>query len=203
MISSLADLADTLAGQHGPAVVLATFLFMAAETSLLVGLLVPGDAAVLLFGTTVGTPWQYAALIAAAALGAMMGETIGYLIGSRYGTAVRYSRLGRRLGEGRWARAEEVARGESGGRALIATRFVPVLHSMVPVIAGTLGMPYRRFIAWEAAGCLVWAATYLGIGALAGTALRAHGSQMGYAASAVLVALILTVTAVSRKVRRR
>ncbi|WP_371779999.1 DedA family protein [Streptosporangium subroseum] len=202
MISPL-SLIDTLAAQSLAVVALTTFLFMATETSLFIGLLVPGDVAVLVSGTTAGSPAEYLALVAAAATGAMLGETAGYLLGRRFGSRIRNSRLSMRLGEGRWTHAERLASGQRTGWALVTSRFVPLLHSIVPVAAGTLSMPYLRFIAWEAAACTVWAATYLGIGSLAGNAFHDHGSRIGYAVSAALVLVILTLTTVSRKAQAR
>jgi membrane-associated protein len=193
MISPL-SLVDTLAAQSLAVVALTTFLFMVTETSLFIGLLVPGDVAVLVSGTTAGSPAEYLALVAAAATGAMLGETAGYLLGRRFGSRIRNSRLGMRLGDGRWTHAERLASGQRTGWALVTSRFVPLLHSIVPIVAGTLRMPYLRFIAWEATACTVWAAAYLGIGALAGNAFHDHGSRIGHAVSAALVLVILTVT---------
>ncbi|MDP9845785.1 DedA family protein [Streptosporangium lutulentum] len=194
---------DTLAAQSLAVVALTTFLFMVTETSLFVGLLVPGDVAVLVSGTTAGSVAEYAALVAAAASGAMLGETIGYLLGRRFGSRIRSSRLGTRLGEDRWAHAERLASGQNTGWALVTGRFVPLLHSIVPIVSGTLRMPYLRFITWEAAACAVWAATYVAIGSLVGGAFHDHGGRIGYAVSAALVLVILTVATVGRKVRAR
>jgi membrane-associated protein len=202
MISPL-SLVDSLAAQSLTVVALTTFLFMMAETSLFIGLVVPGDVAVLISGVTVDSPAEYFSLVAVAATGAMLGETLGYFLGRRFGPRIRTSQLGMKLGEDRWAHAERLASGQNTGWALVTSRFVPMLHSIVPVVAGTLGMSYLRFIAWEAAACTVWAATYLGIGSLAGSAFHDHGSRIGYAVSAVLVLVILTAATVSRKVRTR
>ncbi|MEU0521981.1 DedA family protein [Streptosporangium sp. NPDC006007] len=202
MISPL-SLADALAAQPLTVVALSTFLFMVTETSLFVGLVVPGDAAVLVSGVTVDSPAEYLALVGAATGGAMLGETAGYFLGRRFGPRIRTSRLGVRFGEDRWTHAERLAGAPDTGWALVTSRFIPLLHSIVPVIAGTLSMPYRRFITWEATACAVWAATYVGIGALAGSAFRDHGSRIGYAASALLVLVILTMATVSGKAGSR
>jgi membrane-associated protein len=202
MISPL-SIVDALASQPLTVVALTTFLFMVTETSLFIGLLVPGDVAVLVSGITAHSPAAYFALIAAAATGAMLGETVGYLLGRRYGSQIRNSWLGLKLGAERWAHAERLASDQNTGWALVTSRFVPLLHSIVPIVAGTLSMPYLRFIAWEAAACTVWAATYLGIGALAGNVFHDHGSRIGYAVSAVLVLVILTGATLSRKARTR
>jgi membrane-associated protein len=202
MISPL-SLIDTLSAQSLTVVALITFLFMMTETSLFIGLALPGDVAVLVAGTTAGSVAEYAALVTAAAAGAMLGETIGYLLGRRFGTRIRSSRPGTRLGEDRWAHADRLASGQNTGWALVTSRFVPLLHSIVPIVSGALSMPYLRFITWEATACVVWAATYVAIGSLVGSAFHDHGSQIGYAVSAALVLVILTVAIVNRKARAR
>ncbi|MFC7649635.1 DedA family protein [Streptosporangium lutulentum] len=69
----------------------------------------------------------------------------------RYGSRVRHNRAGRWIGEHRWARAERLATGTGSGPALAAACFLPVVNSLTPVLAGTLGMPYHRFIRWALA----------------------------------------------------
>ena len=151
----MADAVDTLlhalSGVQPAVLYLLTGVFMTLETSLLIGLLLPGDSVVLLAGTTVTGPARFGALVAASTLGSLLGESIGYLLGRRYGDRVRASRLGRRLGEDAWAGAAAFLAGR-GGRAVAAARFVAVIHALVPVVAGGVRMRYRQFSAgapWE------------------------------------------------------
>jgi membrane-associated protein len=196
-------LLDQLAGLDPLVVGLLTFLFLAVETSVLVGLAVPGDAVALLAGSTVTAPEQFAILVGYAILGTLAGESGGYLIGRRFGVRIRDSRAGRRVGERRWSRAEWFLNGGGAGWALISARYVPVVHALIPVVAGTLRMPYRRFIAWEAVGALAWAVTYVGIGAVASAALREHGHRLGYGGSAAALLLISAAAVLVRWRRRR
>ena len=71
--------------------------------------------------------------------GSLVGESVGYLLGRRFGDRLRSSRLGRRLGEQHWAKAEGFLNGR-GGRAVFAARFVAVVYALLPVVAGTVGM---------------------------------------------------------------
>jgi membrane-associated protein len=68
------------------------------ETSLLVGLIVPGDTIVLVAATAVETPVQYVALLVAVIVGALGGESVGFAIGRFFGPKIRDSRLGSRIG---------------------------------------------------------------------------------------------------------
>jgi len=181
---------DALTGLPPAVLYLLTGAFMTLETSLLIGLVLPGDTVVLLAGTTVTGPARFAALVAASTLGSLLGESIGYLLGRRYGDRVRASRLGRRLGEGAWANAEAFLTGR-GGRAVAAARFVAVVHALVPVVAGSVRMRYRRFLGWSVLGAVAWSVTFVGIGALAGASWRQYGERLGMAGVAVLAAVVL------------
>jgi membrane protein YqaA with SNARE-associated domain len=135
MSEVVAELLQGLDGLHLGVLYLLAGLFTALETSVGIGLLIPGDSVVLLAGTTATKPHRFAALVAATVLGSLTGESIGYLLGRRYGTRLRTSRVGRRLGEHRWAAAEAFLAGR-GGRAVAAARFVALVHALVPVVAG-------------------------------------------------------------------
>src|SRR6266540_2281805 len=177
MTELIQQLLDWLAAVPPISLYLLTSLFMVLETSMLVGLIVPGDAVVLLAATTVTTPGRFALLIGAATLGSLLGESIGYLIGRRFGGRIRFSRLGQRLGDHNWARASAFLNGR-GARALLGVRFVAVAHALVPVVAGAVRLPYWRFIRWCAAGATAWSVTYVSVGAAAGTSWRQYGGHL-------------------------
>ncbi|HWH97082.1 MAG TPA: DedA family protein, partial [Pseudolysinimonas sp.] len=136
------------------------------ETSLLVGLIVPGDTIVLVAATAVQTPVQYIALMVAVILGALGGESVGFALGRLFGPKIRDSRLGSRIGVRNWQRAANYV-DRRGGIAVFVSRFLPVLHSLVPVTVGMSNMPYRRFIAWTTPACIVWAFAYVTFGSVA------------------------------------
>jgi membrane-associated protein len=192
-------LLEALAGLHPSAPYLLAGLFTALETSIGIGLLIPGDSVVLLAATTVTTPFRFAALVAVTVLGSVTGESVGCLLGRRCGIRVRTSRLGRRLGEDRWVRAEAFLTGR-GGRAVAAARFVAVVHALVPVVAGTVRMPYRRFVGWAVVGAVAWSMLYVGIGVAAGASWREYGDRLGLVG--LTVGAVLVVVLVARATRR-
>jgi membrane-associated protein len=201
MLDVVDTLLDALSGLQPAVLYLLTGLFMTLETSLLIGLLLPGDSVVLLAGTTVTGPARFGALVAVSTLGSLLGESIGYLLGRRYGDRVRASRLGRRLGEDAWSNAAAFLAGR-GGRAVAAARFVAVVHALVPVVAGSVRMRYRRFLAWSALGAAAWSLTFVGIGALAGASWRQYGERFGLAGLVVLGVVALAAWSL-RTARRR
>src|SRR5918994_1266134 len=103
MLFDLIDrLLEALAGLDPLVLYLLTGLFTMLETSALVGLVVPGDAVVLLAGTTATTPARFLALVGVAVAGSLAGESVGYLLGRRFGDRPPRPPAGRRqLGQGR------------------------------------------------------------------------------------------------------
>ncbi|MEQ4207628.1 DedA family protein [Actinopolymorpha sp. B9G3] len=204
---TLADLHAMVTALHPGVLVALTVLAVSLETSLFVGLLVPGDVVLLVAGATVTTPGEFVAVVVAGIAGALVGEATGYALGRRYGTRLRHSRLGQRLGERRWIRTGR-ALDRWGGRAIVTARFTPVVHAMLPVVAGTLGYPIGRFLRWCGAAAVIWSLVYAGAGALAGSQLaRVNGSLglFGYGVLLVVGVLIALKCgkAVKTALRRR
>lgn len=167
---------------------------MVLETSIFIGLVVPGDSIALVAATGVSDAAQFWWLTVALVVGALVGESIGYLLGRWFGPRLRASRAGRRLGEHNWALAEHYL-GERGGLAVFLSRFLPVLHSLVPLTAGMAGMRYRVFLAWTASASLLWSVIVVGLGAGAARGFeelagRAQGAGFIFVA-AVIVAVIV------------
>lgn len=150
---------------------LLTGLAVMLETSVLVGLIVPGDTVVLVASTGVTTIVQYLAMVGIIIGGALVGESIGFAIGRYFGPKLRYGRLGKRLGPDKIARADRFVE-RRGGIAVFISRFLPVFHSVVPMTAGMSKMPYRRFMAWTAPACTLWAFIYVSVGSGAAEAYR-------------------------------
>jgi len=158
------------------------------ETSVLVGLIVPGDTVVIVASTAVGSLAEGIVLVIVVIVGALIGESIGFWLGRWLGPRIRFSRLGRRIGEDNWTRAELYLR-RRGGPAIFLSRFLPVLHSVVPLTVGMSGFSYRRFLAWTAPACAVWAAAYVSVAAAAAGTYRELADRL-HAAGYLFVAVI-------------
>lgn len=204
LAGTLTQLHEMLTGLP-PALVLGlTFLAVALETSLLLGLLVPGDLVLLVAATTVTTPGRFVGLVLAGIAGALVGESIGYALGGRYGTRFRTSRLGRRLGEQRWLSAAGTLE-RWGPRAIVAARFVPVVHALLPVVAGTTRYPFARFLRWCGIAGVCWSVVYASAGALAGSQIAQVRGSFGLVGYAVIVGVVgvLLAKVVRAGLRRR
>lgn len=174
------------------------------ETSVLIGLIVPGDTVVIVAGTAVASPLEGVVLGIVVVLGALAGESIGYGLGRFLGPRIQHSRLGRRIGEANWERSERYLR-RRGGPAIFISRFLPVLHSLVPLTVGMSGYPYRRFLAWTIPACVIWSALYITVAAVAAGTYRELADTLHYAGYVFVgvIVLFLLLVFVSKKVIER
>ncbi len=144
---------------------LAGFAIM-LETSVLVGLVIPGDTVVLAASTGVQHAGEFVGLSLTVITGALIGESLGFAIGRYFGPKLRSSRLGQSIGENNWRHAENFI-DHRGGLAVFISRFLPVLHSLVPVTAGMSSMRYATFMMWTAPACTIWTFAYVSVGSVA------------------------------------
>lgn len=165
------------------------------ETSILIGLIVPGDTVVIVASMGVEGWGQAIAMIVAVVVGSLIGESIGFGLGRWLGPRIRRSWIGRRIGEQHWARAENYLR-RRGGIAIFLSRFLPVLHSLVPLTVGMSTYSYRRFMAWTTPACLLWASAYVSVTSLAAGGFRELVDRVhfaGYIFVGVIVVFLLLV----------
>lgn len=177
---------------------------MLLETSILVGLIVPGDSIVLVSSTGISNWTEYGGLLIAVVAGALAGESIGFALGRFFGPRIQASRLGRRMGERNWIRAE-IYLDRRGGIAVFVSRFLPILHALIPLTVGMSTMRYRKFLAWTAPACIVWATAYVSVGWLAAGSYRQLASQLhyaGYLFAAVIAVFLVVVVLVKNLLTR-
>jgi membrane-associated protein len=142
------------------------FLIIFAETGLVVMPLLPGDSLLFAAGALSALPASGLSVHVMAFLlfiAAVLGDSLNYWIGSKIGPAVF------RREDSFWLRKKHLDRAHAffekyGGRAIILARFVPIVRTFVPFVAGVGAMTYRRFLTYNIVGGFVWiyAFTYLG-----------------------------------------
>lgn len=180
---------------------LIAMLGMFLETSVLVGMVVPGDSIALIASAGVTSPPQFVWLLIALVIGALLGETLGFFIGRFFGARLRASKLGQRLGEKNWMLAEMYL-GDRGGIAVFVSRFLPILHSLVPLSAGMAKMRYRTFLTWTIPASIIWATLYVSFGVFAAVSYD-QLSTMVKGAGYVVVGLVLAFVFVMWMLKRR
>jgi undecaprenyl-diphosphatase len=188
----IAGIMDGLANLH-PVVVCAVIFFLAmGETAAFAGLAVPGETAVIIGGVVAFQGRiPFAAMAAAASVGAICGDSIGFYMGRRLGTKVLGGRLGKLLGKERVE--STMKRIKAGGiRAVILGRFVGVLRAVMPFAAGSSGMSYGRFLVASVLGATAWGTGFTLVGYLAGNSWHRVERYIGRA-STVLAVVLVTV----------
>lgn len=139
----------------GPWVVVVIMAIIFVETGLLFPFL-PGDSLVFTAGlltTALGLPLPV--LIAAVAVAAIIGDTVGFEIGKRFGR--RLFKPDARILKARYLERADGFFEKYGAHSLILARFVPVVRTFIPPVVGMSKMPYRRFLLWNAIGGISWA----------------------------------------------
>jgi membrane-associated protein len=200
LLNAAAAFVDWLSTLNEWTVLLFTFLSSAVEMTFLLGLLVPGESVVMLAGSLPHGPAGIAAAIAVGTAGALAGQMCGYAIGRVFGPRLRGTRLGRRIGAERFDRAEAYLR-ERGGAALVAVRFVAVIHAVVPIVAGVARMPFGRFVLWSALGTTIWVSVFAGLGAVTADADSTGG--LGVVLTAIGATCLGVVPLAARQISRR
>ena len=141
-----------------PWVVLLVCGIIFAETGLLVGFFLPGDSMLFTAGLLVATGtiqfniWAFSALIIVAAI---IGNQVGYLIGSKAGPAI-FNKPNSRLFKRENVESAHAFFEKHGGKALILARFVPIIRTFVPVIVGVAQMGKRKFVLYNVIGAVLW-----------------------------------------------
>jgi len=140
------------------------FCIVFAESGLLFGIFLPGDSLLFTAGLLASQGWFDVRLLAAiCAAGALLGDSTGYWLGAKFGPKV-FSRE-----DSRWFHKEYIERTKKfyekyGARAVVLARFVPIVRTVAPLLAGVGRMRYATFFLYNTIGALLWGAgiTYLG-----------------------------------------
>jgi membrane-associated protein len=153
--------------EYGPWTYLLLFAIIFCETGLVVLPFLPGDSLLFAAGAFAGLGalsawWLILLLTVAAVLGNTVNYWVGYLIGPRLVAARR-----------RWVRPEHLARTHEfyekhGPKTLVITRFVPILRTIAPFVAGLGRMSFGRFTLYNVAGGLLWVVVGVAAGDLFG-----------------------------------
>jgi membrane protein DedA with SNARE-associated domain len=191
----MTSLLDRLLNLHGAVVYLIVGLVVLAEDALFFGFVIPGETAAVLGGVAasrgnVSLAWMCIVVVAAA----ILGDTVGYEVGSRFGNRLLRGKILQRRADQVEAARDRLAR--RGGTAVFFGRFVAFFRAMMPFLAGTARMPYRRFLSFNAAGGAVWGVGTVLIGYLAADSYAAVERTVGRVAAIVVAALVLIAVAV-------
>jgi membrane-associated protein len=174
------------------------FVFAFAESGLGLGAVIPGEVAISSLAASLDGTVALLMLGAFVALGATTADHLGLFIGRAGGGRLRESRVINRVGVDRWDRAAHLVQ-RHGFWAVLASRLLPLVRTVMPVVAGAAGLRYRSFVAASVLGAIAWSAVWVGAGAgIAASGILDHPWLL---AGAVLFAAIAAV--VRSRLRRR
>lgn len=148
---------------HGVWIYALLFLIVFVETGVVVMPLLPGDSLLFAAGALAAAgkmdPWLLGGLLFVAAV---LGDNTNYFVGRKLGPRV-YG------WDSRWLRREYLTRTQDffvrhGGKTVIIARFMPIVRTFTPFVAGVGAMPYRRFLAFDVAGGALWVGSCVGMG---------------------------------------
>jgi membrane-associated protein len=174
------------------------------EAAILLGMVLPGETALLVAGYfchegVLSLPVMIVIGVAAAVL----GDSVGYAFGQRFGPPLRGSRLGRWIGPQRWGRADDFLN-RHGGKAVLIARCTALLRALVPSMSGMARMPYyRTFLPWNAAGGLVWGAGCVLLGYAFAASLHTVERYLTWGPLPVLALIVVGFVAIEVRARRR
>jgi membrane protein DedA with SNARE-associated domain len=181
--------------------VIAAF-FCFAEAALLVGMVLPGETALLVAGVFCERGvLNLGVMMVVAFVAAVAGDSVGFEFGKKYGPGLRRSRMGRWVGEHRWSAVDGFLV-RHGGKAVLLGRLTALFRALVPSMAGMSGMRYRTFLTWNVAGAAIWAPGCVLLGYLFSKSLSVIGQALTWAPLAIL-AVVVAVYVLLHLRRRR
>ena len=193
-----------LAAQHPLLMFAALFIVIFAETGLVIFPLLPGDSLLFLAGTVAAVSGVNVHLLVLTLFAAaVLGDSVNYAVGRYIGPKAFHRPQDTRLG--RWLKPQYLQRTHRfyekyGGFTIIIGRFVPIVRTFAPFLAGVGAMTYRKFISYNVIGAAAWVASLAYAGFLFGNIPWVKDNL----ALIVLAIVIVTVTpAVMQFLRER
>lgn len=168
-------------------------LVIFAESGLLIGFFLPGDSLLFATGFLIHSgvlPFNIHLAVAILFIAAVLGDSVGYTFGRRLGPRI-FSRPDARLFKQEYIRRAQEFYEKHGGKTIIIARFVPIVRTFAPIVAGAGKMKYKRFLAFNLIGGFLWAVgiTYAGYGL--GGVFHSMGIEIDHILIPIIAVIIL------------
>jgi membrane-associated protein len=170
IILHLNDHLDAWTAAFGPWLYLILFAVVFCETGLVVTPFLPGDSLLFAVGAICArdaSPLNVFVMMVVLIVAAVLGDAVNYAIGKRVGPKVFTSEKSLFLNRKHLLRTQRFYE-KHGGKTIIIARFVPIIRTFAPFVAGIGNMGYRRFAAFNVIGALAWVIGFLTLGYLFG-----------------------------------
>ncbi len=163
-----------------------------AESGLLIGFFLPGDSLLFATGFLIHTgllPVNIYVAVLVIFVAAVLGDSVGYTFGRKLGPRL-FSRKDARLFKQEYVvRAQEFYE-KHGGKTIILARFIPIVRTFAPIVAGAGKMNYRRFITFNLIGGLLWSAGITLAGYFLGKLFQSMGVQIDHVILPIIAIII-------------
>jgi membrane-associated protein len=144
------------------------FAIVFAESGLLIGFFLPGDSLLFTIGVVAGAgKLEIAPVIAMLAFASMLGDGIGFFLGTTLGYKL-FSKADSRIFRREYLDRTHAFYERHGGKAIIYAKFVPIIRTFAAFIAGVAKMRYTRFLMFNVFGAVGWVASMITLGYLLG-----------------------------------
>ncbi len=154
------------AGSLGPWTYVLLFAIVFAETGLVVTPFLPGDSLLFAVGAlaaTEGSPIDVVFVALLLIVAAVLGDAVNYSIGKYFGPKVFARESSRLLNKEHLVRTQQFYE-KHGGKTIILARFIPIVRTFAPFVAGIGRMEYRRFALFNITGAVVWVVLFVASG---------------------------------------
>ena len=180
------------------------FLIVFAESGLFFGFFLPGDSLLFTAGVLCAKAdsplWPLPVVLVLVAAGAIMGDQVGYVFGRRVGPAL-FRRPDSRLFKQAHVEKAQKYFEEHGPKTIFLARFVPIVRTFAPIVAGVGRMDYRVFVTYNVVGGLTWAVGITSLGYLLGEAVDIDKYLLPVVGVIIVVSVIPVLLEI-RKARR-
>ena len=180
------------------------FLIVFAESGLFFGFFLPGDSLLFTAGVLCAKAdsplWPLPVVLVLVAAGAIMGDQVGYVFGRRVGPAL-FRRPDSRLFKQAHVEKAQKYFEEHGPKTIFLARFVPIVRTFAPIVAGVGRMDYRVFVTYNVVGGLTWAVGITSLGYLLGEAVDIDKYLLPVVGVIIFVSVIPVLLEI-RKARR-
>jgi membrane-associated protein len=183
---------DTLLGVPPALALLIIAALVFGEAALFFGFVIPGETAVV-YGGVLAAAGRVSVLLVLLVVvaAAIIGDSVGFEVGRRLGPRLRRAPLMRNHVD-RLEAAQAYLR-RRGGRAVVMGRFTAFLRAVMPALAGASRMEYRRFLAFNASGGVLWGAGCVLLGYFAAHSIKQVTHYLGVTSAVILVLIVLGV----------
>lgn len=168
-------------------------LVVFAESGLLIGFFLPGDSLLFTTGFLIHAgflPFNIHFAVLTIFIAAVIGDSVGYTFGRKLGPRI-FKKEDARLFKQEYIQQAQAFYEKHGGKTIIIARFVPIVRTFAPIVAGAGKMDYKRFVTFNVIGGLLWAAGVTYAGYFLGSVFESMGLEIDHILLPIIAIIIL------------